>query len=438
MATVSCGASAIASASYALWIVGPFVAWMYGISVWIMYSMFHECSWTSKLPSVALRTSWLVAAVACAIGVCQSRGETGETAAMVVPLTVVFVVGSAVLCRWTRLYDVVGVACATAKAPFYGRTHLQGSNVLITGANSGIGKETALQLASMGATVYFLCRSTSRAQQAVDDILRADPALERSRLKVVAMDLGDLDSIRKAVANDLKGVPVHVLINNAGLMMGTKTLSNDGMELMMQANHLGHFLLTRLLLDSKQLKVEASDDFVSRIINVTSSTYRLVDGNKGFDFDNMMCDDTVQPRRPYTLFGQYAQTKLANILFTKELAKRYPSLRVYAVHPGLVRTNVTTHMPWNLQTLNRIFAAYVAQLQKRPCQGAYSSVYCAAAPPILLASTMIHSGSYVVNCQDQPVTKAAQSPYDAQRLWTVSERLVGLATSTTTTTASKQ
>jgi len=411
---------------------GPTVAWLYAVNVWIMYSMAHECTWGSKLHKIMGRTSLVGASFAISMGLCGRRSSSDPwvVGTTILPLTVASVVVSVMLCRWTRFYDVVGVT----KAPYYGPHHLQGKNVLITGANSGIGKETCQQLAAMGATVYLACRSTSRAQEAVNDILkqqqqlRHNNSIEASQLKIVAMDLGDLQSVRDAVLRDdgpLKDVPkIDILVNNAGLMMGTRTMSKDGMELMMQANHLGHYLLTRLLLP------KLSDD--ARIINVTSSTYQLVQ-DSGFDFDDIMCSKT----RKYTLFGQYAQTKLANILFTKELAKRYPHWKVYAVHPGLVRTNVTSNMPWILQTLNAMFAWFVASMQKTPPQGAYSNVWCASAPLSHPATPfpsttndrpLPPSGSYIVNCQAQAVTNAGNSANDAERLWNVSEQLVGLTT----------
>ena len=412
---------------------GPTVAWLYAVNVWIMYSMAHECTWGSKLHKVMGRTSLLVASFAISMGLCGGRSSSSSSSSFsdpwvvwttILPLTVASVVVSVMLCRWTRTYDVVGVT----KAPYYGSNHLQGKTVLITGANSGIGKETCHQLAAMGATVYLACRSTSRAQEAVNDILKQQQhhkRIEASQLKIVAMDLADLQSVRDAVLSDdapLKDVPkIDILVNNAGLMMGTRTMSKDGMELMMQANHLGHYLLTRLLLP------KLSND--ARIINVTSSTYQLVQ-DSGFDFDDIMCSKA----RKYTLFGQYAQTKLANILFTKELAKRYPRWKVYAVHPGLVRTNVTSNMPWIMQTLNAMFAWFVASMQKTPPQGAYSNVWCASAPhpTIPFPSTNDHplppSGNYIVNCQAQGVTNAGNSANDAERLWNVSEQLVGLTT----------
>lgn len=121
--------------------------------------------------------------------------------------------------------------------------------------------------------------------------------------------------------------------------------------------------------------------------------------------------------------GQYSQTKLANILYTKELARRYPTLSVYAVHPGIVRTNVTSNMIWYLRLPNDIFSWYVAALQKTPAQGAYSSVYCAASPLELLPK----SGSVIHNCKSHKTTDAAESRVDAQRLWNVSETLTGMS-----------
>lgn len=120
--------------------------------------------------------------------------------------------------------------------------------------------------------------------------------------------------------------------------------------------------------------------------------------------------------------GQYSQSKLANILYTKELSRRYPQLLAYAVHPGIVRTNVTKHMPWYLQVPNYIFGWFVSAVQKTPAQGAYSSVWCAAAAP----ETLPPSGSLIFNCQVEPTTPAADSLPDAKRLWEVSEIITGL------------
>jgi NAD(P)-dependent dehydrogenase (short-subunit alcohol dehydrogenase family) len=381
---------------------GPTIAFVYAISVWITYATTHECTWGSKVSSLSLRLAFVVATVAAAIGLCQGQKtdhQGNNNLSTMLPIGAVLWVVSGYLMHCTRIYDVVGVA----KPPFYGARHLHGKIVLITGANSGIGKETTTQLARMGATVYLLCRSEARAKQAVEDIIKKSNAgadttttVDASQFVVLPMDLGDLASIRTAV--DLLTIDkVDILINNAGLMMGKHTKSkNDGLEMMMQANHLGHFLLTNLLLDKKLLTKEA------RILNVTSSTYAL--STNGFDFDDIMCEST----RPYTLFGQYSMTKLANILCTKELSRRLclEEKNVFAIHPGIVRTNITSNMQWYLKVPNAMSAWFVATLQKTPSQGAYSSVYCAAAPIDQLPS----SGSYITNCQAYPTTKFADSP----------------------------
>jgi NAD(P)-dependent dehydrogenase (short-subunit alcohol dehydrogenase family) len=172
-------------------------------------------------------------------------------------------------------------------------------------------------------------------------------------------------------------------------MMGEKRTTKDGYELMMQANHLGHFLLSCLLLENQKQEC--------RVITVSSSTYGLA--KNGFDFDDMFCDAS----RNYTLFSQYAQTKLANILFAKELAKRHPNVQSWAVHPGLVRTDVVRNMPWYLYYPNIIFAVAIAALQKQPKQGAYTSVWCAASDPPPA------NGTYLVNCKVHETNRHAKS-----------------------------
>lgn len=384
---------------------GPLVAWSYTVGVWGMYAAAHEFSWGSRLPQVLGRTSWLVASIASSIGLCQSEKQS---LLAILPLSFVFVGGSAVLCHRTRMHDVVGID----KAPFYGSRHLEHKVVLCTGANSGIGKETTAQLASMGATVYLLCRSPSRAQQAVDLILKHhSQTILPSQLKIVALDLGDLSSIRNSLQGNLRDIKVDILVNNAGIMLGTKTMSKDGYELMMQANHLGHFLLTNMLLSKGALAKDA------RILNLTSSTHKLANSS-GFDFGDMMCES----QRKYTLFGQYAQSKLANILFTKELVRRHPDIQTYAVHPGIVRTNVTSSLPSWMQIADKMFAWIVATMQKRPEEGAYSTVLCAAGP----LDTLPANGSYIVNCEAQAPASAAESVEDAKQLWEVSRKLVDL------------
>jgi retinol dehydrogenase 12 len=315
----------------------------------------------------------------------------------------------------TRRNDVVGID----EVPFYGVDSLKGKLILVTGANNGIGRETTHQLACMGATVVLLCRSIARAEEAMNQILDRPPkSISKDQLVVIPLDLGDFASIQDGVKILKEKIPnrqVDVLINNAGLMMGYQATSKDGLEMMMQVNHLGHFLLTRLLLEQGLLGTFTCP---SRVINLTSSTYEMSNARGGFDFEDMLCDKGL---RPYTLFGQYSMTKLANILFSKELVRRYENLKVFAIHPGIVRTNVTSNMQWFWRIPNEMFAIFVATMQKTPSEGAYSTVFLSAAPTLDLPP----NGSYIVNCKQHPALPIAESTKDAERLWRISEHLVG-------------
>mmetsp|Transcript_10733 Transcript_10733/g.25961 ORF Transcript_10733/g.25961 Transcript_10733/m.25961 type:complete len:468 (-) Transcript_10733:130-1533(-) len=423
-----------------VFLLGPSITMVYALSLWFTYALSHEFSWISSIPKVLfLPFIILLAAVAAAWKtINDDGGGDSDTAAdtpdpdTIYKSNVFFWILSLHQMYHLRRSHVVGIP--RSKIPYYGGKHLKGQTIVITGANAGIGKETVYQLACMGADrIVLLCRSAKRGKQAEFDIrmkLSTQPPWEHgndTEMMVVQCDLSDFASIRTAVHHIKKHdkiKKVDVVINNAGLLMGTHSKSEDGYELMMQANHLGHFLLTQLLIKEKLLNPESDDDSSSRpsrVINLTSSTYKLV-GKKGFDFDDMFCEKG----RKYTMFGQYSQTKLANILFTKELSRRYPKLLAYAVHPGIVRTNVTSNMSWYLRVPNVIFAWFIAAMQKTPTQGAYSSVYCAAATP----DTLPPSGSLIHNCKAHnasSMTPASDSMPDAKKLWDVSEHLTGLS-----------
>jgi NAD(P)-dependent dehydrogenase (short-subunit alcohol dehydrogenase family) len=301
---------------------------------------------------------------------------------------------------------------------------------VVTGANAGIGKETARQLYWSGATVILACRSVERAQAARDDIVATPPADSGctgttitlsdekqnvqvkpvGKVEIQSLDLSSLKSVRQAAKELLKKYKtIDVLINNAGIMMDQQSFTEDGYDLTMQANYLGHYLLTRLLLPA----IKKSKD--PRIINVTSSTYTLA---AKIDLDDLFCQKGT---RRYTLFGQYAQSKLAQILFTNQLDATYDNILTASVHPGLVRTEVVRNLPVWMKAGNAMFAWVLRSLQKTPEQGAWCSVLVATAD-----KDDLPKAAYWVNRRTQETTEGAASQPDAKALWEMSAKLVGL------------
>ena len=184
--------------------------------------------------------------------------------------------------------------------------NLDGKVFIITGSNTGLGFETAKQIVIMGGTVVLACRSVEKAKAAQESIIsisRCSP----TKVLVLKLDLCGFDSVRKFVKEFRSlSLPLNCLINNAGVMMQDRELTQDGFEMVFTANHLSHFLLTNLLMPD----LEKTS---GRVVNVTSSLHKSL---KSFDFTDVMSE------RSYSIFGTYAQSKLANILFTTELQRR--------------------------------------------------------------------------------------------------------------------
>ena len=196
--------------------------------------------------------------------------------------------------------------------------------IVVTGGNSGIGKEAAAALATMGATVVITARNAEKGADALDEIRRRSAS---STVEVMALDLADFASIRSFAAELLdRHDRLDVLVNNAGGILSDRLETVQGFEMTFGVNHLGHFLLTDLLLDRLRASTPA------RVINVTSAGHRFAYG--GLDFADL------QTERRYWSMDAYGKSKLANILFTRELAKRLVGTGVTAncLHPGVVRT----------------------------------------------------------------------------------------------------
>lgn len=273
---------------------------------------------------------------------------------------------------------------------------LSGKRVVITGATSGIGRVTAERLAERGAALVLAGRSEERTR----------PVLEGIRSKggeatFVPLDLGDLASVR-GCAEQVLAVdrPIHLLVNNAGLF-GQRGATKDGFETAFGTNHLGHFLLTVLL--AKRLRAEAP----SRIVNIASTAHYRA---RGIDFEAV-----YRATRTLTGFPEYAVSKLANVLFTRELARRLgPSgVHSYAVHPGVVASDVWRSVPWPARSFIKLFMISNEE-------GAKTTLYCATSPEVAG-----HDGRYYDAGREKAPSKVAQDPELSRALWEFSAEKVG-------------
>lgn len=269
---------------------------------------------------------------------------------------------------------------------------------LITGANSGLGKATALGLAKLGATTLMVCRSEQRGQTALNEIKQLSG---NENVVLLIADLSVQDSIRRLVA-DIKAEysQLHILINNAAVITTSRNTTKDGIESQFAVNHLAPFLLTTLLLD--RLNCNES----TRIINLTSKIHRSVD----LDFDDL------QSKKSYKPNSVYAKTKLANILFTYELDRRLKNtnITINCIHPGRVATNMLTkflRLPKPLQFITSIVGT-------DPTVGAESIIYLASSPDVEGMS-----GKYFVKRKTSLSSPKSYDVQVAKRLWDISEAL---------------
>ncbi|PCC71344.1 NAD(P)-dependent dehydrogenase, short-chain alcohol dehydrogenase family [Nannocystis exedens] len=284
---------------------------------------------------------------------------------------------------------------------------MQGKHVLITGGNTGIGKATAIGLARMGAAVTITSRDPAKGEAAVADIKRQSGS---DAVELMRLDLASLADVRRFAAEYLAGHPrLDVLINNAGLVLSDRSETADGFETTFAVNHLGHFLLTHLLLD--RLKQSAP----SRIVVLASDAHRAA---RGLDFDDL------QARRKYSAFPVYCRTKLANLLFTLELAERLrgTGVTVNAVHPGVVASGFG--LDGDTRGIYRVLVGIAQRFMITPEQGARTSIYAASAPELERTS-----GQYFIKSKQARPTRYALDRAAALRLWEISEQLTGIAKS---------
>ena len=281
---------------------------------------------------------------------------------------------------------------------------LAGKVCMVTGANSGIGKATAMELARMGGKTVMVCRSREKGEHAMIDIKTKSGS---DSVELLIADFASLHSVRQLVQEFAREHDrLHVLVNNAGLFRLRRTVTGDGFETTFQVNYLSHFLLTNLLMGL--LKKSAP----SRIVSVSSVAHY----GGHIDFDDL------QGERGYGGWRAYSQSKLAQVLFTHELARRLSGTDVTAncLHPGAIATNIWGNAAGRARVLTKVVRLFMAGPQK----GAETSVYLASSPEIAGVS-----GEYF---EKKRAKKSSTESYDehvAERLWDASADLTNLDSS---------
>jgi len=288
---------------------------------------------------------------------------------------------------------------------------IRGKYCMVSGASSGIGREIALGLAKLGARVIMVCRDPLRGKAAFEYICRGSG---NQTVELMLADLSSQDEIRElATAYRIKNNSLHILVNNAGIIMDKRALSVDGIEMTFAVNYMAYFMLTNLLLDLLKQGAPA------RIINLTSDIHRTV----RLDFDNL------QGEKKYNRDRIYAQSKLADIIFTNELARRLEGTGVTAnsVCPGAVSSNI-----W--APSSKVIATFFRLLMKDPEQGAVLPLYVAASVDVEgITGKYFQTGQHLKGAAVKtggtvclPSARACDMEA-ARKLWQVSESLTGIS-----------
>ncbi|XP_011180062.2 retinol dehydrogenase 12 isoform X2 [Zeugodacus cucurbitae] len=322
-----------------------------------------------------------------------------QTPIVIAMLTIVLIIFVVILIKWLM-----------QGGKYVKNTTANGKVVIITGANSGIGAETALDMAKRGARVYMACRDMAKCERVRQRIISETRNDEVYALK---LDLASMNSIREFVIEFKKReTRLDILINNAGIMGCPRMLTKDGFEMQIGVNHMGHFLLTNLLLD--WLKKSTP----SRIVVVSSLAHVWGKIKK----DDLNSEKNYKPQKAYS------QSKLANILFTRELAKRLTGtgVTVNALHPGVIATDITRNMGGTFLNCfyNFVFKFPLWPFTKTIKNGAQTTIYAAIEPELTEVT-----GKYFSDCKLKEVAKHAQDDELAAWLWNISVEWTSLKNS---------
>jgi NAD(P)-dependent dehydrogenase (short-subunit alcohol dehydrogenase family) len=284
--------------------------------------------------------------------------------------------------------------------------NMKGKYCLVTGATSGIGEVTALELARMGACVTIIGRSLARCEATA---ARIKQETGNATVQYLVADLASMAQVRQAAQQYIeKNNRLDVLVNNAGAVFLRRQLSIDGYEMTFALNHLSYFLLTLLLLEPLKASAPATD-LAARVVNVASDSHR----GQRLDFNNL------QNTRFYNLMSAYGRSKLANVLFTYELARRVNTFKITAnvLHPGVVATRI-----WKIGgLLNPLITAILRPVTITPEQGAQTSIYLACSPDVEGVT-----GEYFTDCKAVRSDPASYDGSAAKTLWDTSLEMVGL------------
>jgi len=290
-------------------------------------------------------------------------------------------------------------------------SYAKGKIVLITGATSGIGEAAAHELAKQGATVWILARSVSKSNAVLAAIQEHSP---RATVQVLQADLASLKEVDAAVEQFLQhpqGGKLDILMNNAAVIVTSRQLSHDGLELMFAVNHLAHFHLTQkllpLLLSQKAAPSSGHNIQKPRIINVASGAHAFC---KGIRYDDLQWNNN------FRTFPAYGHSKLANMLFTRELMKRYgDKIDGWSLHPGAVATGLGTNNGW----AGKVFPKLLVPFFRTPRKGAETILYLATSDTVKEPI-----GSYLCDCKVKQPKPWAEDETSQKRLWEVSEELI--------------